>query len=251
MALFKNAYYSHEHSLKVLNLLYGYDSFLDSITSVADMGCGEGLDVEWWATLMTRDDPPEPRNFTVYAVDQNIKNIDPDILKRNPNIFPIERDFEERSISRNVDIIWAHDSFQYARDPFKCLSTWKQTLNENGMLILSIPQGTYAYNGNLRIEQHSQQYYNYNVLNLIYMLAVCGFDCNDAYFYREENSPWLYAAVYASGHDPLTQNASWYDLANLGLINASLQNSVNKYGHARLEDLIVTWLDKDHYKINN
>lgn len=250
MALFKNAHYSHEHSLEVLNLLYGYDSFLDSIQVIADMGCGAGLDAEWWASLETRDEPPEPRNYTVYAVDQNIKKIDPDLLKRNPNIIPIEKNFEERSVPRQVDLIWAHDSFQYARDPFKCLSVWKQTLNENGMLILSIPQGTYVYNNTLRVEQHSGQYYNYNVLNLIYMLAISGFDCNDAYFYRKENSPWLYAAVYASQHEPLTQNATWYDLADRGLINDSLQNSVNKYGHARLEDLVVTWLDKDYYKIN-
>ena len=68
MALFKNPYYSHEHSLEVLNLIHGYDSFLDNIRSVADMGCGAGLDVQWWATLATRDDPPEPRNYKVYAV---------------------------------------------------------------------------------------------------------------------------------------------------------------------------------------
>jgi len=251
MALFKNAHYSHEHSLEVLNLLYGYDSFLDSIQTIADMGCGTGLDAEWWATLQTRDDPPEPRNYTVYAVDQTTKQIDPDLLKRNPNIIPIEKNFEERAIPRQVDLIWAHDSFQYARDPFKCLNVWKETLNKDGMLILSIPQGTYVYNGGLKVEQHSQQYYNYNILNLIYMLAVSGFDCNDAYFYRKDNSPWLYAAVYASQHEPLTQNATWYDLAERGLINDSLQNSVNKYGHARLDDLVVTWLDKDYYKITN
>ena len=251
MALFKNAHYSHEHSLEVLNLLYGYDSFLDSIQVIADMGCGAGLDVEWWATLATRDDPPEPRNYIVYAVDQNIKQIDPDILKRNKNVIALEKNFEERAVPRNVDLIWAHDSFQYARDPFKCLNMWKQTLNENGMLILSIPQGTYVYNGGLKIEQHSRQYYNYNILNLIYMLAVSGFDCNDAYFYRKDNSPWLYAAVYASEHEPLTQDATWYDLADRNLVNASVQNSVNKYGHARLDDLIVTWLDKDYYRITN
>jgi SAM-dependent methyltransferase len=251
MALFKNAYYSHEHSLEVLNLLYGYDSFLDSLGSVADMGCGSGLDAEWWATLMTNDDPPEPRNYIVYAVDQHIKQVDPDILRRCTNIIPIEKNFEERAIPRQVDLIWAHDSFQYAHDPFKCLSTWKQSLNKNGMLILSIPQGTYVHNNNLIIEQHSQQYYNYNVLNLIYMLAVSGFDCNDAYFYRKENSPWLYAAVYASEHEPLTQSASWYDLAEQNLINDSMINSVNRYGHARLTDLVVTWLDKDYYKITN
>ena len=51
MVPFKNAYESHEHSRKTLDLLYGYDSFLDSIESVADFGCGSGLDTHWWATL--------------------------------------------------------------------------------------------------------------------------------------------------------------------------------------------------------
>jgi SAM-dependent methyltransferase len=251
MGLFRNPHYSHEHSLEVLNLLYGYDSFLDSLQTIADMGCGSGLDAEWWASLMTRDDPPEPRNYVVYAVDKNIEQIDPDILKRNPNIWPIEGDFEQRTVPLQVDLMWAHDSFQYAQDPWKCLATWKSTLNKDGMLIMTIPQGTYVRNSGLVVEQHSHQFYNYNILNLIYMLAVTGFDCRDAYFYRKKNSPWLYAAVYASQHEPLTTAASWYDLADRGLINDSLIHSVNATGHARLEDLVVTWLDKDFYKITD
>lgn len=251
MALFKNAHYSHEHSLEILNLLYGYDSFLDSLTTIADMGCGAGLDAQWWASLYTRDDPPEPRNYIVYAVDQNTNEIEPDILKNNPNIIPIQKNFEERVIPIQVDLIWSHDSFQYAQDPWKCLTTWRNTLNENGMLIMSIPQGTYVKNNTLVVEQHAHQFYNYNILNLIYMLAICGFDCRDAYFYRKADSPWLYAAVYASPHEPLTKTASWYDLADRGLINDSLINSVNKRGYARLDDLVVTWLDKDFYQIVN
>jgi hypothetical protein len=184
-------------------------------------------------------------------VDRDIKQIEPDILKNNPNVIPIERDFEERAISRNVDLIWSHDSFQYARDPWKCLTTWRNTLNQNGMLIMSIPQGTYVKDGFLMVEQHAHQFYNYNVLNLIYMLAVTGFDCRDAYFYRKKNTPWLYAAVYASPHEPLSRTATWYDLADRGLISDSLINSVNRLGYARLEDLVVTWLDKDYYKITD
>jgi len=251
MALFKNSYYSHEHSLEVLNLLYGYDSFLDSLTTIADMGCGQGLDSQWWATLMTRDDPPEPRDYVVYAVDKDTSQIESDILVNNPNIIPINGDFEQRIIPIQVDLMWAHDSFQHARDPWKCLTAWRNTLNENGMLILTIPQGTYVKHGYLTIEQHAHQFYNYNVLNLIYMLAITGFDCRDAYFYRKKDSPWLYAAVYASPHRSLTQTATWYELADLKLINDSLIDSVNKYGHARLEDLVVTWLDKDFYKITD
>jgi hypothetical protein len=131
------------------------------------------------------------------------------------------------------------------------LALWKETLNVNGMLILSIPQTTYMYNNRLVVSNHSQQYYSYNILNLMYMLAISGFDCRDAYFYRKENSPWLYAGVYASEHDPLPAHASWYDLADRNLINDSVKASLNKYGYARLEDLVVCWFDKNLYKISN
>ena len=251
MALFKNPYYSHEHSLEVLNLIYGYDSFLDNIRSVADMGCGAALDVQWWATLATRDDPPEPRNYKVYAVDQVINEIDPDILASNKNIIPILGDFNKRVVPVPVDLIWSHDSFQYATDPFQCLRNWRETLNVNGMLIMSIPQTTYLYNNRLIVANYSHQYYSYNILNLMYMLAISGFDCRDAYFYRKENSPWLYAAVYASQHEPLPPNPTWYDLAERQLINDSVINSVQKYGYARLEDVVVSWFDKNLYQITN
>ena len=91
----------------------------------------------------------------------------------------------------------------------------------------------------------------YNILNLMYMLAISGFDCRDAYFYREAGTPWLYAAVYASEHGPLNQNATWYDLAEKNLINDSVIASVNKYGYARLEDTMVMWLDKNNYLIRD
>lgn len=250
MAQFKNSYLSHEHSLEVLNLLYGYDSFLDSLTTIADMGCGSGLDTEWWATLMTRDEPSIPRNYIVYAVDQDISQIEPDILK-NENIKTIEGNFEDRIIPRQVDLMWSHDSFQYAQDPYKCLATWKQTLNENGMLILTLPQTTYIRNGRLIVENHSEQKYNHNILSLMYMLAVSGFDCRDAYFYRKRGSPWLYAAVYATGIEPMSPTTSWYDLADRGLLNDSMVNSVNRHGFVKLEDLVVTWLDKDYYLITD
>ena len=83
------------------------------------------------------------------------------------------------------------------------------------------------------------------------MLAVSGFDCKDAYFYRKPNTPWLYAATYASPYQPMTSDATWYDLADKGLVNDSIINSVNKYGYARLEDTIVNWLDKNIYQITD
>jgi hypothetical protein len=55
---------SHRHSLEVLNQLYEYDDFMASIKTVLDLGCGQGDDLEWWATRTTRDDNPEPMVVT-------------------------------------------------------------------------------------------------------------------------------------------------------------------------------------------
>lgn len=250
MATFRNSTYSHEHSLKILNNLTEYDSFLDSLQVIADMGCGAGLDANWWANLETRDDPPKPRDYMVYAIDQDISKLESGI-RNTGNLRFIQADFEEPCTPRKVDLIWSHDSFQYSRNPFKCLSSWKSMLNENGMLLLIIPQTTYIENNRLVVSNYSYQYYSYNLLTLTYMLALSGFDTRDAFFYREPNSPWLYAAVYASHHDPVSDNASWHELAERGLINDTLIESVNKYGYARLEDVVVRWLDKDFYRVDN
>jgi hypothetical protein len=83
------------------------------------------------------------------------------------------------------------------------------------------------------------------------MLAVSGFDCNDAYFYRAENSPWLYAAVYATDNEPMEHQVSWYELAEKRLIDDYMVKSLNKYGYLRLEDMVVKWLDKSLYQITN
>lgn len=252
MALFKNPQESHKHSLTVLNAIREYDTFLESLTVIADMGAGSGLDAEWFATLTTRDDNPEPLNYIVYAVDQNISQLEVDtqVIK---NIIPQEGNFEDRIIPRTADLIWSHDSFQFARDPFKTLATWKNSMSVNGMLILSIPQTTYwdSRIGRLVVSVHNGQYFSYNLLNLMYMLAISGFDARDAFFYRDPDSPWLYAAVYASEEGPLDKNTTWYDLADRNLINDSVISSVNKYGYARLEDVVVRWFDKNYYQINN
>lgn len=252
MAQFKTPHDSHLHSRKVLDLLYGYDSFLDSIESVADFGCGFGLDTQWWATLETRDDPPEPRNYKVYAVDRNIKTLDANIAKL-PNVIPMEVDFDgnDWGVSTPVDFIWSHDTFQYITDPLTTLKTFNSQLNENGMLLMMFPQSQfYEYN---RLHNHSYNgcYYNHNVVNLMYMLAVNGFDCRDAYFYKEHNDPWLYAAVYKSNIPPMDPKiTTWYKLAELNLLNDSVVNSINKYGYVKQEEIIVAWLDKDFHLPN-
>lgn len=81
------------------------------------------------------------------------------------------------------------------------------------------------------------------------MLAVNGFDCRDAYFLKEENSPWLHAAVYKSEVEPMDPvSTSWYTLAEKNLLNDSVVDCLNRYGYVRQEEILTTWLNKDfHY----
>ena len=251
MALFRNAYESHVHSRETLDILYGYDSFLDSLEVITDMGCGRGMDINWWASLETRDDPPEPRNYLCYAVDKDVGNIDPNTAAL-PKVKLIQGDFETLPIPRKTDLIWCHDSFQYAINPLGTLKFWNSLMNPDGMLILILRQGfSYEYN-RLVTRSYSYNYYNHDLASLIYMLAVNGFDCRDAYAKKEENNPWLHLAVYKSNvapMDPATTN--WFDLADRGLLNDSIVASLNKYSYVRQEDIVYPWLDKDFYRVKN
>lgn len=249
MVRFKNAIESHEHSREVLDNIYEYDSFLDSLEFVADFGCGSGLDTNWWATLYTRDDPPEPRNYTVYAVDSNPKPFDAE-TKALPNVHHFDYDIDSPDfiLPRPVDFIWCHDTFQYITNPLQTLKVWNTQMNVNGMLMLIFPQTVhYAYN-RLNVQGWHGCYYNHNIVNLMYMLAVNGFDCRDAYFLKEENNPWLYAAVYKSDIAPMNpKTTTWYDLAELNLLSDTVVDCLTRFGHVRQEELLTGWLDKDFH----
>jgi SAM-dependent methyltransferase len=249
MDQFSSQYQSHLHSLKTLNLLYEYDSFLDSIKVIADMGAGAGYDTKWWSELQTRDDPQEPRGIWVYAIDR-YKKFEPDNVKGN-RVKQIISDFETVKLPTPVDLIWCHDSFQYVLDPIKTLRNWNRLLQQDGMLILSFPQLSSYVNRQYSNRVYSNTYYNHNIVSLMYMLGVCGFDCNDAYFYRDpsDKNPWIHAAVYKAS-DPLDPaTTTLWDLASENLLNPSAIACLEKHGHLRQEEILTTWFDKDFYRV--
>lgn len=249
MVPFKNSNESHMHSRQILDLLYTYDSFLDSLEYIADFGCGHGLDVKWWATLETRDDPPEPRNYKVYGVDKDLKKVSSEIAQL-PNVHLLERNLDNSDfiLPRAVDLVWCHDMFQYITNPIYTLREWNKCLNVDGMLILAFPQTSYYSYNRLQVNSYNGCYINYNLSSLIYMLAVNGFDCRDAYFLKEENSPWLYAAVYKSSIDPMDPaTTTLYDLAEQNLLNESIVNSLDKFGYVKQDQIVTAWLDKDFH----
>jgi len=237
-------------SWETRKLIWGYDSFLESLKTVADMGCGQGGDIEWFATLESKDEPPEPYNYKCYAVDIDQQKLDK--IANHKNIFKINRDFTERQILPvSIDLMWAHDSLQYSTNPLETLKFWNEQMTTNGMLCLHVSQTSGVINNRYQSHTPSGCFYNHTPLSLIYMLAVNGFDCCDAYLLKKWQNPWVKLAVYKSNIEPMDpKKTSWYDLCDAGLLHPSIVESVNRRGFPKQEEIVMSWLDRENYYID-
>lgn len=235
---------------QTLDLINGYDTFLESLRTVCDMGCGTGADITWWAMLESKDDPPEPYNYNCFAVDrdQNKLNQVPDL----ENINKINRDFTDRQIIPvSIDLLWSYDSLQYSHNPLETLRFWNEQMTVNGMLVLHVPQTNGVEYNRYYSRTYNNCYYNHTPTSLIYMLAVNGFDCRDAYLLKKFNDPWIQIAVYKSEIEPMDPKiTSWFDLADKNLLHPSVVQSITKNGFLRQEEIIMPWLDKENYYID-
>ncbi len=235
---------SHEHSLQTLRLLYEFDDFMESVETLADMGCGEeGFDLEWWATRTTRDeDSPEPLDIKCTGIDL-VKTTRS--ARDHKNIVYLQRDFENFDDEKKFDVIWCHDSFQYVLNPLKTLAEWWHKMTPSGMLVLILPQFTNVEFNELAFDQWPGCYHNHTVVSLIHQLAVNGFDCRDGFFKKGVNDPWLHAIVYKSEQPPMNpRTTTWYDLDECELIPKTASKSLKRFGHVRQRDLVLPWLDK-------
>lgn len=236
---FSSADLSHQHSLQTLEELYQFDDFMMSVRTLADMGCGKGNDIEWWATRTTRDEHKKLLNIKCTGVDTTEKLL---VANEYPNISYQRQDFED-PFKRKFDVIWCHDAFQYAINPLITLKNWNKALTSDGMLVIILPQQTVMEFRRQAFDQPHGVYYNWTLISLIHALAVNGFDCAGGFFKKERDDPWLHAIVYKSEVKPMDpRTTTWYDLAEAGLLPSTLCSGVEKYAKARQRDLILPWL---------
>lgn len=249
--MFRNSEESHQHSLKTLNQLYEYDDFMMSIKTVADLGCGTGEDLEWWATRTLRGDPNVQLKIKCQGID--ILGRLP-IAAKYPNITYQRTDFEGNihASTGEFDILWCHDAFQYATNPFQTLSNWRDISSAGAMLALTIPQTTNIHQKDLDFTQHDGCYYHYTIVNLIHMLAMTGWDCKSGFFKKDPADNWIHAIVYKSDHAPFNlKKTRLYDLVDAKLLPDSADKSILAKGFLDQKDLILPWLNKSLSRMNS
>lgn len=243
--MFKSDQEAHEHSLETLNLLWQYSSFMESIDTLVDMGCGTGLDLEWWANayILDDDDNKIPLNINCTGVD-----IRPElpVAKEYKNMTYQCRDFEDYLPGKDhkgYDVVWCNNAFQYAVNPLTTLKKWYNLMTDGAMLCLVVPSTTEIVFNRPNISQHDYSYYHYTPVSLLHILSISGFDC--AFMKKEISDPWIKAIVYKSDIKPMDPKTTrWYDLADTGLLPESAVNSINTYGYLRQQDLVLEWLDR-------
>lgn len=239
MDIFNTPEESHAHSLEMLELFYDHDDFMDSITSILDLGCGEGLDINWWATATSRDDNPIPHNYRCFAVDKNLKK-----FSHAPNVRTFEADMVDYIISRPVDLIWCHNALQYVENPAQALRKMWHLLQPGGVLILAVPQTVNIEYNRWASKCLPGQPFSFTISNLIYMLAASGFDCLDGMFTKKADDPWLWALVYKSDHEPVkTDETTWYELLEKDLLPTKAKDAIFAKGYLDQSQLITRWID--------
>ena len=242
---------SDRPSLSILNTLYEYDDFMSSIGTLVDLGCGDGYDLNWWATQTTRDENPIPLNIKCVGVDVQDHLFD---IKKLPNVTYQCTNFEEvihPPAKQLFDVLWCFDAFQYCINPLETLKRWRTIASDNAMLVVSVPDSMTIKHRQLAFTQQAGCYYHHTMVSLIHMLAVTGWDCRAGFFSKRPNDPWTHAIVYKSEHQPMDpRTTTWHQLSEMKLLPESAEASVYAHGYLRQQDLVVPWLDRNLISMN-
>lgn len=236
-------------SIQVLELLGDHNEFMDSIHDICIIEDQTGHYTSWWSDYRSHDDQKESQ-FKITNICTNERHPEEHKRKNVKNL--LVEEFDKTNIEDDTfDFMWAHNILQKQVEPFKVLNHWWNILEEDAMLCVSVPLRTYIDDLNRwRTESYPGEYFNWNMLSLIQVLAVSGFDCADGHFKFKRGENFLWASVYKGTQKPLDpKKTSWYDLAEKNLLPHSLLDCINRFGHAKIDKLVVEWLDHSLYDL--
>lgn len=226
-----------------LDILNQFDDFKRSIRHIADFGCGHGKDIEYWANMREFTEDGEPGRYldiTCHGIDLNCEHIIPQRhnihyknhdLNTSDNILPVP-----------VDLIWCHDVLQYIYSPVEFLGRVNRALAMDGMLYIGVPSTVNVLHHRFQNYTPPMHYNTFTITQLIYLLAINGFDVKDCYIQKLKYDDWISIVVYKN-RDPLPYYTTWYTMVDDDLLNDNMKEIVLKNGILEDQGLVTKWLD--------
>jgi SAM-dependent methyltransferase len=234
------------HSLRILNEIETHRELMMSVKNVLDIDSGIGLDSEWWATRTDLDDEnPQPLDIDVHAISyvdemkQEVTNL-PNV---EYNTAPWK--FWEGPIkSKKFDVVWGHCFLHKYHDPYEVLRGINTLQEKDGLLCITVPKINNFFYNEPDVRVYPKVYTDINIVNLIYGLALAGYDCRDAYFLQDRNSNLLNFVGYKDSNDTYEPNeVTVYDLLEMERLPTSMIQQMEKFGYISNKNLLLSWMD--------
>ena len=140
--------------------------------------------------------------------------------------------------NRLFDALWSHHCLEHIPNALEALIEWRRLLRPAGRLFLTVPE--------IGLRMSSGHVHNFNIPQLMYLLAVAGFDCSGKRFTKVRSH--LRAEVAkARNYDP-DENGPEFSLpqlADYGLFSSSIARSIRETGRFDATDVHLKWESED------
>jgi SAM-dependent methyltransferase len=228
-------------------MLDDFVEFKRSIGSVLDLGCGSGTDLAYIANFTDSDDDnPRPLNIPCTGLDIKLTSDAKAYETKIKHYSLVEHDFNSSELlpkfPKKFDVVWCHDVLQYSHSVINLLGAVNRSMNKNGMLYLSVPNTVSVNYGRFQNYTFSQQFQTFTVTQLIYLLAINGFDCNDFYLKKVKHDDCIEVITYKNS-EPYSYTSTWYDLMDKKCFNDSANAIIEKHGFLTDQGLLTKWID--------
>ena len=115
-------------------------------------------------------------------------------------------------------------------------------MSMGGMLYLAVPSTVNVLHHRFQNYTPAMHYNTFTVTQIIYLLALNGFDIKDFYLQKLKYDDCIQVIVYKE-RDPLPYTTTWYSMIDDDLLNDNMRELVLKNGILSDQGLVTTWLD--------
>ena len=149
-----------------------------------------------------------------------------------------------RKGSKLFDVVWAHCVLHKFTNFYDVLCNINTLQEKDGLLCITVPKIHNMFYGDPDYRVYTDCHSDINIVNLIYGLALAGYDCRDAYFLQEKNSNLINAIVYKNTDETYeVGSVTPYDLMEMDRLPPSMVNQLNKVGYLSNKNLLLSWID--------